>query len=49
MVDFLPFGNRIWKLNMEAGLENDSWFLIALNREIRYLIFCLESYSFAAK
>ena len=49
MVDFLPFGNRIKKLNMEAGVENDIWFLMALNREIRYLIFCLESYSFAAK
>ena len=49
MVDFLVFGNRIWKYNMEAGVGNDSWFLMALNREIRYLIFSLESYSFAAK
>ena len=49
MADFLVFENRIWKLNMEAGVENDSWFLMAFKMEIRYLIFCLESYSFAAK
>lgn len=49
MVDFLVFGNRIWKYNMEAGVGNDSWFLMAFKMEIRYLIFCLESYSFAAK
>ena len=49
MADFLVFENRIWKLNMEAGVENDSCFLMAFKMEIRYLIFCLESYSFAAK
>lgn len=48
MVDFLPFGNMIWKLNMEVGVGNGSWFLMALKTEIRYLVFPLESYSFAA-
>lgn len=43
MVDFVVFGNRIWKLNMEAGVENGSWFLMALNREIRYLIFLISA------
>ena len=48
MVDFLVFGSGVWKLNIEAEVGNGSWFFIAMNREIRYLIFSLESYSFAA-
>ena len=49
MVDFVVFGNRIWKLNIEAEVGNGSWFLTTLKAEIRYLVFSLESYSFAAK
>ena len=47
MIDFLVFGNRIWKYNMEAGVGNDSRFLIALNMEIRYLVFVPGSCTFA--
>ena len=46
MVDFLMVGNAIWKLDMETQVRNDSRFLRALNREIRYLIFVLGSCTF---
>ena len=39
-------GNAIRKLDVETQVRNDSQFLTALNREIRYLFFCLESHTF---